>query len=62
MPGADAALLLPEQAHGDRTQYALMIDADFAVDGTWRLRHAVHRLVEECRERSVVECPKGIKV
>ena len=39
-----------------------MLDADFQVAGAWRLRLAVHRLSRECAARSVVQCPKGIKV
>jgi hypothetical protein len=61
-PGATHLQCCPEQAHGEKTAYALMIDADFEVEGAWRLRHAAHRMAQECRERSVVECPKGIKV
>lgn len=50
------------QAHGQKTAYAFMLDADFEVVDGWRLRHTVHRLVTECRERSIPECMKGIKV
>lgn len=39
-----------------------MLDADFAVVDTWRLRHMAHRLVSECHERSIPECMKGVKV
>ena len=39
-----------------------MLDADFEVSGGWRLRLAVQRLRQECAQRSVVQCPKGMKV
>ena len=50
------------QAHGNKTAYAFMLDADFEVKDAWRLRVTVQRMMAECRDRSVVECPKGIKV
>ena len=54
--------LLCFQAHGEKTAYAFMLDADFSVVDTWRLRHMAQRLVTECRTRSIVECMKGVKV
>ena len=50
------------QAHGNRTAYTLMIDADFVVEGAWRGRAAARRLVHECRHRSLALCVKGIKI
>jgi hypothetical protein len=50
------------QAHGNKTAYAFMLDADFEVKDAWRMRTTVQRMMAECRDRSVVECPKGIKV
>ena len=50
------------QAHGNATAYAFMLDADFVVKEPWRLRLTVQRMVAECRERSVEECGKGMKV
>ena len=50
------------QAHGNATAYAFMLDADFVVKEPWRLRIMAQRLVAECRERSIEECGKGIKV
>ncbi len=55
-------VVLGLQAHGQRTQWAFMLDADFAVRGGWRLRLAVQRLARECAARSVMHCPKGIMV
>jgi len=50
------------QAHGNRTAYTLMIDADFVVEGAWRGRLAARRLVHECAARSLPLCAKGIKI
>ena len=50
------------QAHGQRTQYAFMLDADFEVRNGWRLRLAVQRLSRECARRSVAQCLKGLMV
>ena len=50
------------QAHGNETAWAFMLDADFVVTDPWRLRITAQRMVQECRERSVVECGKGMKV
>ncbi|EIE22202.1 hypothetical protein COCSUDRAFT_42571 [Coccomyxa subellipsoidea C-169] len=50
------------KAHGQKTAYAFMLDADFAVVDAWRLRNMAHRMVTECRERSIPECMKGVKV
>lgn len=50
------------QAHGNATAYAFMLDADFVVKEPWRLRITAQRMVAECRERSVEECGKGMKV
>lgn len=50
------------QAHGNRTAYTLMIDADFVVEGAWRGSAATRRLVRECRRRSLPLCAKGIKI
>ena len=50
------------QAHGNETAYAFMLDADFVVREPWRLRVTAQRMAQECRERSVVECAKGMKV
>ena len=50
------------QAHGQKTAYAFMLDADFAVVDAWRLRNLAHRMVTECHERSIPECMKGVKV
>lgn len=50
------------QAHGNKTAYAFMLDADFVVKDAWRLRITVQRMLQECAERSVPACSKGIKV
>ncbi len=50
------------QAHGNRTAYTLMIDADFVVEGAWRGRLAAGRLARECRRRWLPLCAKGLKV
>ncbi|CAL5221709.1 g3950 [Coccomyxa viridis] len=50
------------RAHGKATAYAFMLDADFVVKEPWRLRITAQRMVAECRERSVEECGKGMKV
>ncbi|KAK9827659.1 hypothetical protein WJX81_004467 [Elliptochloris bilobata] len=50
------------QAHGNKTAYCLMIDADFVVEGMWHGRAAARRLVHECRGRSLPLCAKGIKI
>ena len=39
-----------------------MLDADFVVEQPWRLRTTAQRMTQECKERSVVECAKGMKV
>ena len=39
------------QKHGQKTAYAFMVDADFAVNGTWRLRLAAQRMQLECQYR-----------
>ena len=39
------------QKHGQETAYAFMVDADFAVNGTWRLRLAAQRMQRECAHR-----------
>ena len=39
------------QKHGQKTAYAFMVDADFAVNGTWRLRLASQRMQLECQYR-----------
>ena len=50
------------QAHGNRTAYAFMLDADFKVRDGWRLRIMARRMARECARRSVVECGKGLTV
>jgi len=59
---ADPEALFLLQAHGNKTAYAFMLDADFLVEQPWRLRTTAQRMTQECKERSVVECAKGIKV
>ena len=44
-------MLMPDQAHGQKTAYALMVDGDHAVNGTWRLRLGAQRLQCECQNR-----------
>lgn len=39
------------QAHGQKTAYAFMVDADYAVNNTWRLRVASQRMQRECLYR-----------
>lgn len=50
------------QKHGQKTAYAFMVDADFAVNGTWRLRLAATRMQQECQHRSIPYCAKAMQI
>ncbi len=50
------------QKHGQKTTYAFMVDADFAVNGTWRLRIAAQRMQQECQHRSTPYCAKAMQI
>ena len=50
------------QKHGQKTKYAFMVDADFAVNGTWRLRIAAQRMQQECQHRSIPYCAKAVQI
>ena len=50
------------QKHGQKTAYAFMVDADFAVNGTWRLRIAAQRMQQECQHRSIPYCAKAMQI
>ncbi|CAL8463331.1 g2865 [Coccomyxa elongata] len=50
------------RAHGDKTAYAFMVDADYAVNNTWRLRVAAKRMQSECLHRSIPMCAKAIQI
>lgn len=52
----------PLQKHGQKTAYAFMVDADFAVNGTWRLRLAAQRMQAECLYRSTPVCGKAMQI
>lgn len=39
------------KAHGQKTAYAVMLDADHTMDNTWRMRLACSRLAKECARR-----------
>ena len=54
--------VLSSQKHGQKTAYAFMVDADFAVNGTWRLRIAAQRMQQECQHRSVPYCAKALQI
>ncbi|EIE18186.1 hypothetical protein COCSUDRAFT_45597 [Coccomyxa subellipsoidea C-169] len=50
------------RAHGDKTAYAFMVDADYAVNNTWRLRVAAKRMQRECLHRSIPVCAKAVQI
>ncbi len=56
------ANLFDAQKHGQKTAYAFMVDADFAVNGTWRLRSAAQRMQQECQHRSIPYCAKAMQI
>ena len=39
-----------------------MVDADHAVNNTWRLRVAVKRMQRECLHRSIPVCAKAVQI
>ena len=57
-----SGLLSDVQKHGQKTAYAFMVDADFAVNGTWRLRIAAQRMQQECQHRSIPYCAKAMQI
>ena len=50
------------KAHGARTTYTFMPDADFTFENMWRLRMIAWRLEHECRHWSSHVCGKGMHV
>ena len=57
-----SGVLSDVQKHGQKTAYAFMVDADFAVNGTWRLRIAAQRMQQECQHRSIPYCAKAMQI
>ena len=39
------------KAHGQRTAYVVVLDADHTLDNVWRMRLACARLARECAHR-----------
>lgn len=39
-----------------------MVDADYAVNNTWRLRVAAKRMQSECLHRSIPVCAKAVQI
>ena len=50
------------KAHGARTAYTFMPDADFEFENMWRLRAIAWRLEQECRSWSAHICGKSMRV
>ena len=50
------------KAHGARTAYTFMPDADFTFESLWRLRTIAWRLEQECRSWSAHICGKSMRV
>jgi hypothetical protein len=50
------------KAHGARTAYTFMPDADFTFESMWRLRTIAWRLEQECRSWSALICGKSMRV
>ena len=50
------------KAHGGRTAYTFMPDADFTFENMWRLRTIAWRLEQECRHWSSHACGKSMRV
>ena len=50
------------KAHGARTAYTFMPDADFEFEYMWRLRTIAWRLEQECRSWSAHICGKSMRV
>ena len=50
------------KAHGARTAYTFMPDADFTFESMWRLRTIAWRLEQECRFWSAHICGKSMRV
>jgi hypothetical protein len=50
------------KAHGARTAYTFMPDADFEFENMWRLRAIAWRLEQECRYWSAHICGKSMRV
>ena len=50
------------KAHGARTTYTFMPDADFEFENMWRLRAIAWRLEQECRSWSAHICGKSMRV
>ena len=50
------------RAHGTKTAYVFMPDAEFGFVGLWRLRLLATRLVEECGVVSHAVCIAGLKI
>lgn len=50
------------KAHGARTAYTFMPDADFEFESMWRLRTIAWRLEQECRSWSAHICGKSMRV
>jgi hypothetical protein len=50
------------KAHGARTAYTFMPDADFEFENMWRLRTIAWRLEQECRFWSAHICGKSMRV
>jgi len=50
------------RAHGARTAYTFMPDADFTFENMWRLRMIAWRLEQECRFWSAHICGKSMRV
>ncbi len=56
VPLQDNVSSLPMQAHGNRTQWVLMADADVTVHNAWRLRAFAQRMVFHCELAPTASC------
>lgn len=52
---------LPAQAHGNRTQWVLMADADMTLHNAWRLRAFAQRMVFHCELATTATCNRCFK-
>lgn len=51
------------QSHGQRTKYAVMLDADMSIPAAWRLRLTLQRIAQLCaRDGAAALCHQAIKM